>query len=481
MVPEELYRFRKTENLLDLYHELENEEIYFASPEELNDPLEGYRDVYWQGDSVVWKNFIINYARSLEYIFRLVSLLNDTKPVNEDDLPDLHCFVRRDIPRHQKQLTEEMIKGIFQIGFIKDLPSALARRKSQIRRNELFAYCQFLHPFILRTISAIYHAQGMIVQPMISTESLERLEPVMYEIAGLPLLLNQLEDQNQQIADGFLTITSLSSQAAIIEARKNYESNAIGPNQFFLIHEFTNKYIEKLIRDIYPDWYSASFLLDAKNSSIWGHYGDNHKGVCLVFKPVWQNKHPKIGLVREYGYSNNKGPDVGMCLHDFLPVEYQKRPTEIDFFRSIGRLTKSELNYLWYRDRDGNISTCGRHLVEDEDTWRDRYWDNFEESTTIKLNEWQNEKEYRIVIDGRFNDYSEPKKRKLKYDFSQLQGIIFGINTSVADKIRIMKMIDDKCRRDKRASFDFFQAYYDRESGQIATFKTNGFKSSVAQ
>lgn len=480
MIPEELYRFRKTENLLDLYHELENEEIYFASPEELNDPLEGYRDVYWQGDSIIWKNFIINYAKSLEHIFRLVSVLNDTKPVNEKDLPDLHRFVRRDIPRHEKKLTEEIIQGIFQIGFIKDLPAALAQRKNQIRRSELFVYCQFLHPFILKTISEIYHAQGMIARPMNNDESLERIEPLITEVATLPLLLNQLEDKNQQLVEGFLRITPLYSQVAIIEARKNYENNAISPNQFFLIHEFTNKYLEKLIRDIYPDWYSASFLLEANNSSIWGHYGDNHRGVCLVFKPVWQNNLPQIGLVREYGYSTNGGPNVGMCLHDFLPVEYQKRPTEIDFFRSIGRLNKVELNHLWYRDREGNTSVCGRHLVENEEAWREQYWDRFQESTTIKLTEWKSEKEYRVVIDGGFNDYSEPKKRKLKYNFNQLQGIIFGINTSIADKIRIMKVIDDKCRRDRRNSFDYFQAYYDRKSGQIATFKTNGFKSPGA-
>ena len=35
----EFFRFRSTDALLDKYQELENRTIYFASPEELNDPI----------------------------------------------------------------------------------------------------------------------------------------------------------------------------------------------------------------------------------------------------------------------------------------------------------------------------------------------------------------------------------------------------------------------------------------------------------
>ena len=64
------YRFRKTQNIFD-FKELENQEIYFASNKELNDPMEGYKDFFWKGDEIVWNNFLINYVKSLEYIFRL--------------------------------------------------------------------------------------------------------------------------------------------------------------------------------------------------------------------------------------------------------------------------------------------------------------------------------------------------------------------------------------------------------------------------
>lgn len=53
-----LYRFRAAEAILDLYNELSKQEIYFAAPEKLNDPMEGYKDVFWSGDLIVWRNLI---------------------------------------------------------------------------------------------------------------------------------------------------------------------------------------------------------------------------------------------------------------------------------------------------------------------------------------------------------------------------------------------------------------------------------------
>jgi hypothetical protein len=38
-----LYRFRPVHAVLDKYEELAKQEIYFSPPEELNDPIEGFR------------------------------------------------------------------------------------------------------------------------------------------------------------------------------------------------------------------------------------------------------------------------------------------------------------------------------------------------------------------------------------------------------------------------------------------------------
>src|ERR1035441_10982817 len=61
------YRFRPTDALLDRFQELERQEIYFASPKELNDPLEGFKDLVWSGDRILWKNLLRHYLLCLTH------------------------------------------------------------------------------------------------------------------------------------------------------------------------------------------------------------------------------------------------------------------------------------------------------------------------------------------------------------------------------------------------------------------------------
>ena len=57
-----IYRFRDAQKLL-AYKELENSEIYFSPYDQLNDPMEGFLNVFWQGDTIAWigliKHFIL--------------------------------------------------------------------------------------------------------------------------------------------------------------------------------------------------------------------------------------------------------------------------------------------------------------------------------------------------------------------------------------------------------------------------------------
>ena len=59
-----LYRFRSIYAVIDR-SELSNQEIYFAPSEKLNDPMEGYKDVFWSGDLIVWRNLLRHYLLCL--------------------------------------------------------------------------------------------------------------------------------------------------------------------------------------------------------------------------------------------------------------------------------------------------------------------------------------------------------------------------------------------------------------------------------
>lgn len=58
---EYFYRYRPIKAVLDEFHELENQEIYFSITDELNDPMEGFKDLFWSGDEIVLRNFLNHY------------------------------------------------------------------------------------------------------------------------------------------------------------------------------------------------------------------------------------------------------------------------------------------------------------------------------------------------------------------------------------------------------------------------------------
>ena len=61
----ELYRLRSMTKLFGDFQELEKQSIYFESPGKLNDPMEGFRDIVWQGDRIVWTNLFRHYLYCL--------------------------------------------------------------------------------------------------------------------------------------------------------------------------------------------------------------------------------------------------------------------------------------------------------------------------------------------------------------------------------------------------------------------------------
>jgi hypothetical protein len=61
------YRFRSAKSLLSGFHELENQEIFFALPELLNDPAESLANFYWKGDKNDWTEFFRQYLLRFFY------------------------------------------------------------------------------------------------------------------------------------------------------------------------------------------------------------------------------------------------------------------------------------------------------------------------------------------------------------------------------------------------------------------------------
>ena len=57
-----LYHHRSVKNAIK---EIEQGTLHFSTRDELNDPMEGYLRVFWQGDTPAWQGLLKNYVCSV--------------------------------------------------------------------------------------------------------------------------------------------------------------------------------------------------------------------------------------------------------------------------------------------------------------------------------------------------------------------------------------------------------------------------------
>ncbi|EGV2774413.1 DUF2971 domain-containing protein, partial [Vibrio parahaemolyticus] len=134
------YRFRTLEKLLsEPYNELESQTIYFSQPETLNDPQEGYRDIYWKGDSVLWRNLFKNYITSLETLFVQWNLMGNSVPIHFDTMDVFRTVEDYPTPQYQ-DLVNSICDRFLSNNALKTLIARLADRELPVRKNELETY-----------------------------------------------------------------------------------------------------------------------------------------------------------------------------------------------------------------------------------------------------------------------------------------------------------------------------------------------------
>lgn len=236
-------------------------------------------------------------------------------------------------------------------------------------------------------------------------------------------------------------------------------------------------YLDSIERLAYPESYVASFMKDYGSSAAWAHYAENHEGVCLVFNveriadQLYMELQPAAkcdargGSDQSGGETQTKAEQLRL---QFYEVKYEKSLPEVDFFQSIGQLSKNLMDQNWYLDKERNRSTCYPPVSsENEKSWRDAYWERFVDVVTTKTTDWSYEQELRLLLDGMTMDLRAEPRRLFKYNFSCLHGIIFGIRTKPTDKLRIIECVREKCQNVSREDFKFYQAYYTHAENRI--------------
>jgi Protein of unknown function (DUF2971) len=468
------YRFRPVDALLDRFQELESQEIYFAPPKELNDPMEGFKDLVWSGDRILWENLLRHYLLCLTHAVTIALIKGADHAFAE--METLVFANESSVPTPEfGELHRRICEGFFRHEDAASLPELIAGRGSPIRRDELTTYLRLLHSHALNTVLTHMEEAAFLV-PRPADDSLRAASTKPIAVRSVLESMKALEREHPDKPDIAEVISGISEIAAV-QQDLILEYNGIslqrGAAWKALISEFSRRHVRALEQLLYNDWYTACFVADPTDASIWGTYGNGHQGVCLKFKASANtNGKPTLNLRQICG--SNGAPIYGDVAHEFQQVEYSSQFVEVNFFRTLGRLTMPMLRH-WYRDAAGTPSTSVTDILSESDSWRKRYWEQRMTAITTKLADWAHEKEFRLTLSGS-SDFSDKSTRKLQYHFSDLQGIIFGMDTSTIDKLRIMKIIEEKCRKEGRNDFEFHQAHYSRRAGKMEITKMNLIK-----
>ena len=449
----QVYRFRSMKRLLeDEYQELKKQEIYFARPEQLNDPMEGLRDIFWRGDKIVWENFFKHYAFCLYTTLHFL-VAGPSIQLNANNIPILGRWDK--LPFPAQRLFNEVWDRFLDIAKIPEFIEALENTNRKIRDRELRIYLESIHSALFYEIAEVFFANGLMPQSAIHRPP-EGLPPVGERLVSALEAMAQLEEDEEK-ANALLQSFECVKYGMKIELQlNNVILTGISERKFLLVHfDFPGVYLKEIEKLLWFNWRTVCFTENYHNSVVWSTYGDKHKGACLIFESA------QIDGSRQYSAVSG--------LHK---VDYGPKPNEVDFFRSISVATVGQLKELWYTDAEGNFSECGDHIPRDgerdnDDTvlWRKNYWDNFYRNITSKTKDWEYEQEWRLVLEDRWLDEGEDPK--LIYDFNSLKGIIFGIRSSDEEILKAIKIIQKKCEKHERTDFKFYKAEYSQKGGEI--------------
>ncbi|MBC2405469.1 DUF2971 domain-containing protein [Pseudomonas sp. WS 5106] len=456
-----MYRFRPVKRLLgesDKDGELEGQYIYFASPQQLNDPLEGYKDIYFDGDKIVWKNLIKHYVRCL-----INSCLELIHRIDEVPTRKINVFASADTSITElNELNQEIFESLTSEQCIQNFISNIGIGR-KLKRWELLAHLQILHFYFFESIFEIFFTKGFLAKPY-KKNSEERNEILIILKELLPQLLIDASSAKAQESE-FLQTYRKNSEKLLL---KRYKTHKTGKEYLFFVNfEFPEAYCREIERLLYPSWYTACFMSSCSDSSIWGSYGGYHQDVCLKFRTEKVQDYTALTLTSPSS-EDRSGIVWRPTQFEFREVSYDKSFVNIDFFKSMGNLPVPVLLNTWFKGEKGEISSCAEEMLTSEQKWREHYWDNFNHSATVKLRAWSQEKESRLIQYSMMRNLEDNELRKLRYDFNSLEGIIFGINTTMENKIKIISKIESLCAKHKRSNFSFYQARYNEDSREIS-------------
>lgn len=260
----------------------------------------------------------------------------------------------------------------------------------------------------------------------------------LIEMALKPFKMQRATELKQRIIDYFVgkspiyvgEVLNLSNDEFLIIA-KNQTENALLPFVLAEIKNYINNYVP-------PEQYFVSLSKSATNYLMWSHYANNHKGYCLIFRPIngeiKQNslwKRTSISHLTPRSFSPRMSFHIGDAFK-IKDIKYLSSSEPVNAFMCFPP------------------AVCGENYSEEE---MQRFRDAFHTVYYRKRDVWEYEEEARLVLSGNIPWLSGERfsltthQRLFHYESTQLIGIVLGAKMSKDDKQRIKEIIKEKVER----------------------------------
>jgi hypothetical protein len=442
------------------YRELEKQEMALSSPRYFNDPLEGYQDVFWEGDEVLWENLLRHYLLNLHQAVITCALSDDKETLDKYAIePKL---TRGDLSTDElRQQFDTICRSFFEGKGFERVASSLASLPEPLKRNNLKQILSVIHRSALESVLETMRASGVIPEgwpEVTNSGGSETVEGLLDAISAA------MADENEELLESVASLVGpLESHIYLQQtAHTGVEKFELQHKKYHLLfHSFPDQYISEITNSlIHTNWHTLCFAKECASPPMWATYADEHRGAALMFRADRQTDGSWGKMnVKESAAPTDSESNSGEIAAQLYAVDYESPPPEVDFFRFLGTLPLPKLESAWHSTSDGRTSQMIGEIVDDLDAWRDNLWNHFRSMSTRKLNKWEHEQEIRMVLPDLLE--SKGSHRKVTYDMSQLEGIVFGLRTSLEDRFEVMKIISENNQDGDFSPVEFYEMIYD--------------------
>lgn len=461
------YRYRSAKAIFE-FQELENQTIYFAPKESLNDPLEGNLNVQWKGDQIAWKGLFGNYICSLDQMVQLNIKQRNSKSDDCNKISNTKVLLNKIIFQKDKEIMP-LKEQFLSEPCIQDLIQIFSMEEIVLGKAELKLFLKLIHNLALQLIFRYTLKNNIKNNHILDSQFLwiKRIEEIDQKEFLAKKALIKCSERNQKKRQEYYKKIQDAITTAELTIIANLPKNLDEKEKkwMYLYFDYPDEYVESLLTAIHPKCYVACFSETGTNSSMWGNYADHHKGICMMFQAKKQKGVYSIPVqlpsIKQKEFSKIK-------YQDFIlkKVEYGGKSGNVNFFTMLGSMEEQRLKE-WLMDETGKKSWCLDKIKQNPDSWEKEYWEYFENRYHRKTADWEYEREYRLQLGNGRRTYQDVQERCLKYPFRNLYGIIFGISTPMEYKVKIMRIIQRLCEKENRKDFLFCQAHYNNEVGRI--------------